>query len=185
MALPLALSALAPYISPALQALGVGTGLYGALTQKGQPSRVQQLGQYTPEQQSALNSLLSQGMQNYNPQAIANQARTNFNQQTIPTIAERFTAMGGGQRSSAFTGALGSAASNLEQSLAALQSNMGQQQLQMGLTPQFENLYHERQPGFTESIGAPGIQALLLYLLGNQSNQLGNNYSFLQNLRGL
>jgi hypothetical protein len=88
---------------------------------------------------------------------IAQRARTQFNTQTIPSLAERFTALGG-QNSSAFQGALGSAASGLEEGLAAQGSQYGLQQnaqllqlmqLLTGLSsqPGFENIAFEGQPG--------------------------------------
>jgi len=103
---------------------------------------------------------------------IEQQARSNFNTQTIPSIAERFTSLGSGsQNSSAFSNAIGSASSGLEQSLASLKSQYGLQQqglnqnmiqslLGMGLQPRYENAYFPRQPGFGESAGAPLLQGL-------------------------
>lgn len=67
---------------------------------------------------------------------IAQQARSQFQQQTIPSIAERFTSMGGygtGALSSpAFASQLGAAGAGLEQGLAALQSQYGLQQQELG-----------------------------------------------------
>jgi hypothetical protein len=87
---------------------------------------------------------------------IEAKARQGFQQQTLPSIAERFSNMGsgGGQRSSAFAGSLGQAASGLDTNLAAMRSDYGMQQqnqlmqmLQMALQPQFENIYQQGQPG--------------------------------------
>ncbi len=82
---------------------------------------------------------------------IAQQARTQFNTQTIPSLAERFTAMGGGQNSSAFQGALGSAGAGLEQNLAAQGSQHNNQLMQLlgslSGQPQFENIAFPGQPG--------------------------------------
>lgn len=67
---------------------------------------------------------------------IAQQARTQFQQQTVPTLAERFTSMGGGLPTSpAFASQLGAAGAGLEESLASLgvQQQMGQQDLQSRL----------------------------------------------------
>jgi hypothetical protein len=93
------------------------------------------------------------GLEGFKP--IEDQARAQFNTQTIPGLAERFTSMGGGQRSSAFQGALGSAGSGLEQGLASLKSQygLGQQGLlsQMGFQPSFENHLFQRQPGVPET----------------------------------
>lgn len=151
----------------------------------GTAPQTQQFQRFTPQQQTALNQILGQatsGLQNQKPfdfAPIEQQARTQFKTDTLPSIAERFTAMGSGPRSSNFAPALASAGAGLEQSLAALRSQVGLQQqgqqqnflqnlLQLGLTPQFENAYEPRQPGFAESAGAPILQGLgqaLPYLL--------------------
>lgn len=77
----------------------------------------------------------------YSFDPIEQQARQDFAQTTVPTIAERFSSMGG-QRSSAFGQQLGQAASGLESQLAALRSGhlfkqgaleQGQQGLNQGL----------------------------------------------------
>lgn len=120
----------------------------------------QQLPRFTPEQQSALSQLLQQGMGNADFGGIENRARQNFATKTVPSLAERFTAMGGGQRSSAFQGALGSAASDLESQLAALRGQYGLQQLGLGLQPSFENIYIPQQGGLLQG-AAPAVgQAL-------------------------
>jgi len=130
----------------------------------GRGGRTEQFEKYTPEQQSALSQILQQaltGLQgnqfDFGP--IEEQARTDFREQTIPGIAERFTGMGaGGQRSSAFRSALGRAGSGLEQGLAAQKSGYNLQRqgllqnlLGTGLSPRFESAYFNRQPGLLES----------------------------------
>lgn len=108
---------------------------------------------------------------NFGP--IEEQARSGFTQRIIPSIAERFTALGA-QRSSAFPQLLGQAGSDLESQLAAMKSqyklqNQAQQQqlllslLGLGLTPQFQSAYFQRQPGAGEGI-AQGILSSLPYL---------------------
>ncbi len=108
----------------------------------GGPDQLQQFGQFGPEQQQALNQLLGMGIGGlqqtpFNFEPIANQARTNF-------------ALGG-QRSSAFNQALGSAGAGLETDLASMgsQYNLGQQSnllalLGLGLQPQYQTAF---QPG--------------------------------------
>ncbi len=132
----------------------------------GSPSRTQQFTNFNPQQQQAFSQILQmalQGLQNPQQgfQPIENQARTQFNTQTIPSLAERFTSMGGDsrQQSSGFAGAIGAAGSGLEQALASLRSQYGiqnqnslQNLLGMGLTPQYETAYTPRQPGFLESL---------------------------------
>ena len=95
---------------------------------------------------------------------IAQQARSQFESQTLPSLVEQFTAGApSGERSSAFAGALGSAGAGLEQNLAAMGSQYGLQQqgqaqnlLGMGLTPQNQHMY---QPE-----GQSGIMQLLQML---------------------
>jgi hypothetical protein len=143
-------------------ALGAGMGALSGLGGgwSGKSGKMKQAQRFTDPQQSALNMLLSQGMQNMNPMANEQRARSMFQQETIPSLAERFTSMGGGQRSSAFQGALGRAGSDLESQLAGLRSQLGMQQTQMGLTPQFENYYQAAQPGMLQG-GMEGIMKLL------------------------
>ena len=142
----------------------------------GSSAKNEQVPRFTPEQQQALSQILSMGLgglQNnkFDFGPIEDQAREGFQQKTIPGIAERFTALGGGQRSSAFPQILGQAGSGLEKGLAAMKSQYGLQQqnqfqnlLGLGLTPSFENLYHQRQPGFLENAGTQAA-SMLPYLL--------------------
>ena len=164
-----------PFISPALAGLGTKGGRNFLF---GKSGRDEQVSRFTPEQEQALSKLLNMGMgQIENPtqgfQPIADRARSRFEQQTIPSIAERFTSMGqGAQRSSDFTGALGSAASGLEESLAALESDygmknkmFGSQLAGMGLTPQFETIRTEPSLGMLGSLLETGSLPALLKLL--------------------
>jgi len=152
-----------------LASSGLLSGLSGSAGKSGKWS---QLSTLNPQQQQAQMQALQQALQGLqNPyegfEPLANQARTNFETQTLPSIAERFTNMGGGgQRSSAFQGALGAAGSGFENGLAALKSqygfqNRGQslQQLQLGLQPNFENAYTPGGHNFLSSIlsGGSGV----------------------------
>ena len=133
----------------------------------GEPERERQFQRFTPEQQSALDQLLKQGMESTDISGIEGLARKRFEEETIPSIAERFTAMGGGQRSSAFQSTLGRAGSDLEAQLAALRPQLGMQKLGMGLQPRFETAYQPSQPGMLQT-GATSLASLLpmLMLLG-------------------
>jgi hypothetical protein len=144
-------------------AMGIGNALFGG----SQPGKVMSANRYNQQGQNVLSSLMTQGLQNADFSNIANQARGQFYGSTVPTIAERFSNMGGegGQRSSAFAGTVGAAGAGLESQLAAMQSQFGMQQLVMGLTPQLENFYQPRQAGFAESFGS-SLMALLPMLLG-------------------
>lgn len=129
------------------------------------------------QEQSALMQNLAQlGAQNFNPQAQEDRARKLFTSETIPGLAERFTALGGGQKSSAFQGALGQAGADLESQLAAQRQGFGLQALNLGLQPQFESHLQpsSSQAGLKSLLGglgaaAPGlIEAGGKYLLGGQ-----------------
>ena len=155
--------------------------------------------QFTQDQAGALNQMVQQGlsgMQNL-PQAnfgpIAEQYKTQFQQQTIPSIMERFTSMGaGGQRSSAFEQALGSAGAGLNQNLAGMEQGFNMQNrgqdisrlmgmLQMGLQPQSQTHFVPPEQSFMSSIGgglgsgigaiAPMLAQMLMsrYLGGQQA----------------
>lgn len=122
---------------------------------------------FTPQQQSALSQLLSMGLGGLqDPTAgfapIEERARMQFQDRTIPSLAERFTAMGG-QRSSAFQQALGQAGAGLESQLAAQRAQFGQQNigqllqlLQLGLQPQIDRAMIPGGPGVLGSL-AQGI----------------------------
>lgn len=104
----------------------------------------------------ALKELLSQKF-NFGP--IAQQARTNFAQTTIPSIAERFSSLGtgGSQRSSAFPQLLSQGGAGLEEALAALQEQYGLQEKGLnagiagqmygiGTQPMWETGYRQGSP---------------------------------------
>lgn len=131
----------------------------------GTPTKIGSLQKFAPYQQNAMYNLLGMGMQGMlNPTAgfepIAQQARTQFQQQTIPSLAERFGSLGSNALSSpAFATQMGQAGSNFEQGLAALQSQYGMQQqsnlmrlLGLGLQPQFENVTLPGQEGLQQQI---------------------------------
>jgi len=145
---------------------------------------------FNPQQMSMLSQLGSSGLSGLQslqglgslPSAsfapIEQAARSQFQQQTVPGIAEQFTGAGaGGQRSSAFTNALGAAGAGLDERLAAMKQGFNMQErqqlvgergqeinrlmnmLKFGLTPQYSYQGFQRQPGFGESLvtaAAPG-----------------------------
>lgn len=163
-------------IGAGVGALGGGlTGLFAGTG--GKESGFQQQQRFTPEQQTALAQMLQMALgQMQNPQQgfqpIADQARQQFNQQTIPGIAERFASMGQNRPTSgALMSQLGQAGAGLESQLASLGAQYGQRQQSLahqlatlGLQPQFETAYAQREPGFGEN--------LLMALLGS-SGQIG------------
>ena len=118
---------------------------------------------------------------------IAQEQTEDFYTNVIPTIAERFTSMGGGaQRSSAFQGALGAAGRGLKTNLASLAAQYGLRQdennlrrqglndaflgnmLSAGLAPQNQTTYFPSQPGALQSAASaigPALLAMLKFLI--------------------
>jgi hypothetical protein len=160
----------------------------------GNPETFRQKPRYTPEIQGNVNEVLQQGFQGLqNPyqgfQNIANEATHQYNTQTIPGLAERFAAVPGGQRSSAFQAALGGSGEDLQRSLAALKEQFGMQnresllnQIGFGLKnqPEFEHL--ERQGGALENILAPLLGGTARQYGGEWGNAGGNLISILGRL---
>tara|TARA_R110002126_G_scaffold103876_1_gene237057 strand:- start:1803 stop:2513 length:711 start_codon:yes stop_codon:yes gene_type:complete len=129
---------------------GLFGGLTGGFGGGSKPEQMQQLPTMSPEQQQQLQQLmqmlapegqlgqgygqgLQQLMEMMDPsseaqQRFADPMMQQFNQQTIPGIAERFAggAQGGALSSSGFGQALGGAASGLQSNLAALKSQLQQ-----------------------------------------------------------
>lgn len=147
----------------------------------GSNSSLQQFPRFTPQQAQLQSNVLSQlpellqraQSNQFNFAPIAQQARTQFQTETVPSLAERFSALGtgGSQRSSAFQQALGKAGAGLEENLAALQSKYnlaqgGQQNqllqilLALANQPQFESAYFPSQPGFFQALGGAAAQGL-------------------------
>lgn len=162
-------------LAPQKQRSGVGEFFLG------KQQKYNQLPTQTPQGMQALQQLLGGGMQGLrDPYAgfepIAQQYQRQFETETVPGIAERFTALGSGgsQRSSAFQNSLGSAGSELATNLAALKSQYGLQnrnallnQIQLGLTPQFETV---------NEAGTGGFLGGLLELLGVGAGSAANAY---------
>lgn len=143
----------------------------------GSRAKSQQFPTVTPQQanvkgaagRQALQMLQGLGGGQFGQSPIAQQARTQFQTQTIPGLAERFTSLGGGaQRSSAFQGAIGQAGSELEQGLAALEQQNALQLLpyllQASLQPEAETGITPEQPGFLQSAGGSLLQILPILL---------------------
>jgi len=100
-------------------------------------------------------------------EAFQRPARRYFEQQTLPTIAERFTGSfgEGSQRSSAFGQALGTAGRELEENLFSqrlgMQKDALSQLLQLlgpALSARQYQYQRPRVPGFLENVGVPLAQ---------------------------
>ena len=147
-------------LSPGQQSLQnqITGGLTGGQAGQGYSAALQQLMDLVQGQPGAYNVMEAP-------------ARRQFQEQTVPNILERFTGAGAG-RSSGLNRTLSSAATGLEENLAAQRGQMQQQavqsllnnflsQSQLGLgTREFENVMEEGTPGFLQSLFSalqPGI----------------------------
>lgn len=131
----------------------------------GTPASFQQISKFSPQQMSGIQQQLGMGMDQsaFNP--IEQRARTQFQTRTLPSIAERFTSLGGGaQRSSGFADILGRAGSGLESDLAAQRAQYGLQQQglqnQLLTTPQFDTVRMPRESSGFESLLSGLLPAL-------------------------
>lgn len=102
-------------------------------------------------------------------------AMRQFHQEIIPSIAQKFASQfGEGSRSSSgFRQALGAAGAGLAQDLQAQRGERQQnaltqlmQLMQTGLTPQFQTLLRQRQPGLLETGAKGAIKAAPSLLYG-------------------
>jgi hypothetical protein len=133
-----------------------------------------------------IDQLLQMGLQGLkNPtqgfDPIEQRARSQFQQNTVPSLAERFSSMGKNSLSSgAFATQVGQAGAGLEEALAAMRAQYGLQSqgqnlnlAQLGLTPQFQNYQMQGQPGFLQnSLGTvtdAATRALMGYFTGGGS----------------
>lgn len=129
----------------------------------GYPGYQSNLALYSPQQQAVQNQQLQQGQQNTNIDAIINQARADYQKNIQPSIAHRF-ASHNGLSGSGFNYAMRQSGSDLERQLAVLRHQAGQQQLDRGLTRQFEPQYNKEREGVGQSLASTllplGVKAL-------------------------
>lgn len=142
----------------------IGSSIKSALV--GTNPKIEQLNRFAPNQQETMQQLLNYGMQGMqNPyqgfEPIAKSVRQNFEQNTLPSLAERFTSMGKNSMTSPlYMSQMHNAGANLDTGIGALQAQYGLQNqqnmgrfLQLGLQPQYEHA------------NIPGQNGLLQYLL--------------------
>lgn len=174
-----------PYLLAA-QGGATALGALMSLLGKKNPESTTQIQNYTPAQQAWMNQSGNMAMEGLNnPYAgfdpIANQARSSFYSDTMPSIMQRFANIGN-TRSSGLNAALAGAGQNLEGDLAAQRASYGlnnrnslMQLLQLGLTPQFENIYKPESPGMMQMLGSSlmgqGLGAMGQYGMAHQENQ--------------
>jgi Sec-independent protein translocase protein TatA len=144
----------------------------------GSPGRYRTETNYDPRQLQNFEQIGQMGMNNMqNPyqgfEPIQNEAMRQFNTQTVPGIAEQFTAMGGGQRSSNFGKSLGQAGAGLQSMLAAQRAQYGQNQQDFGLrqaglgqTQKYSMEYEPGQEGLLAKGGKLALEAGMHYATG-------------------
>ncbi len=119
----------------------------------------------------ALGGLLGGGQQFF--EQLQAPALRQFQEQTVPDIAERFTGMGSGaQGSSAFGQQLGAAGAGLAETLAGQRAGLGLQAQQTGLQGLLSMLGLAEQPQFGTGF-QPGREGALGGLLGGVGQGLG------------
>lgn len=167
-------------------------GLQGMTAKRG---RWSQLPTQSPSQIGRSEFAGQTGMQQIqNPyqgfQPIAQNAIGQYNRQVVPGLAERFSAMGNNSMSSpAFGSQLGEAGTDLQERLAAMQSQYGLQQqdlgqrlMGMGQSPQFENMYTAGGPsgwsnafgGLSQGLGSMGMSGMNQYFNPSPGSNLMN-----------
>ncbi len=99
--------------------------------------------------------------------AFSDPARTSFEQNTLPSIAERFSSMNA-QNSSAFGQQLGAAGANLEENLAGQRAN-----LQSGAMNQLMNMFNTGMTQQNETIHSPATGGFLGGMAGGIGQGLG------------
>lgn len=137
----------------------------------GRKPKMQQVKRFTPAQESALNQLMARGMADTDMAGLEKRYRHLFERDTVPDLAERFTSMGGGQRSSSFEEALRRGGMDMSEQLAGLRQQSGMQALGLGLQPQFD------------TVMTPGSPGILQGLMGGVGGMLGGGIG--QKLSGL
>lgn len=175
-------------ISSGFEGLG---GMFGQGSMLGgQSASIPQLENFNPQQLQQLMTLLNSSMNQYqNPtqgfEPIQQRAMSQFNQQVVPGLAERFAGLGSNQISSpAFTSQLAGAGTDLQERLAAMESQYGlknQANALQGLQLGFKSPYTyaprtEAQPGMLEKIlpmlAEIGVRAGGAYATGGASEFL-------------
>lgn len=133
----------------------------------GTPSRFEKIKRFAPGQEAGIEQMLQQGLAGLQGGApsfapIRERAMKTYQEDIVPSLAERFGGMGA-QGSSGFREAISKGGTDLASTLAAMESQFGQQQfgnlmqmLGVGLTPTEETGYFAGRPGFLGGV-APGL----------------------------
>lgn len=146
----------------------------------GTPGSIEGIARFPDQDQmQALQWLLSNGLEGLQDpyqgfQGIEDYARHNFQNKTIPSLAERFSSMGQNSLSSPdFAYNNLQAGKDFDLGLAALRSQYGMQnrqqnlgQVGMGLTPRYENFSIPGQQGVLQPLLQTGAKAATNYFTG-------------------
>lgn len=133
----------------------------------GRKPKAQQVKRFTPQQESALNQLMSRGMAATDMGGLEKKYRGLFERDVVPGLAERFTAMGGGQRSSSFEESLRRGGLGLSEQLAGLEHQGGMQALGLGMQPRFDTVMTPGSPGMLQGLMG-GVGGMLGMGLGGK-----------------
>lgn len=167
----------------------IAGGLFGR--KKSQRSKTERVPIYSPEQMAFQSQMLENSKYGMNKSmeylnsimnddpatmgAFESPYKRQFEEQTIPGIAERFAGLNA-QGSSAFGQSLSQAGAGLSENLAALRANLkGQAMAQLqqfagiGLTPQYNTVYQPGQSADNSSVGRGVGQAASI--VGDYFNQ--------------
>lgn len=161
------------WLGPLLGGLGLSGGAAGAQFLGNKKDKVTQYPTLSPEQQAFQDKILGMlggqlGEENF--ETFAAPYRREFEEQTIPGIAERFGGLGA-LSSSGFQQSLGQAGAGLNEKLAALQQSLKQQKFQQLLPFAFQNRFHTDVQGG----GQNWLAELLGPILGGYGSQFGQN----------
>lgn len=149
---------------------------------RGAPGEFLQAEKFSPQQQPYFNQASQMGMQGLqNPLAgfepISQMATRNWEKNILPALKSQFADVDA-QESSGFQEALGQSGADLATQLGALGSQYGLQQqglsqnlLGMGLTPQYETTFQDRQPSLIET-----LLGMLLQGGGQVAGQAAKSY---------
>lgn len=133
----------------------------------GTPSRFEKIKRFGPGQEAGIEQMLSQGLGGLKEgppsfEPIRERAMKTYQQDILPSLAERFTSMGA-QRTGGFGEARQRSGEDLSSTLAAMESQFGQQQfsnlmqmLGVGLEPTEETGYFGGDQGLFKGL-IPGI----------------------------
>lgn len=137
----------------------------------------------SPQQTDFMNQQLGQASGMLDPKASEDYARSQYQQQGIPSIMQRFRGSAGQTgASSGLLSALSGGAANLESQLGGQRFGQGMGLGQMGLGQQFENTYKPKESGLMEAFAPALAQAGLGYMTGGASLAASPLMAMLQKL---